>query len=99
VQIVLQVIEGEPSTLRCPITSGGEPVDIAADYPDLLTRLRVDSDDPVEAAPTIEDTNVIIVVIPPLTAEARAHWELRDDAADFTWLTATIEVDRDLVPQ
>lgn len=97
----IEVYEGEPSHLRLPIATNGDPVDVAADYPGLVARLRVDGSDPIELDITVDpaEPHVALSTIPPLTAGPAVWWELRDAAADQTWLACRVYVQRDPVPQ
>lgn len=96
--VIVRVIAGEPHTFVMPITNAGAPVDVAAEYPNLVSRVKVGDAATVESTPAIVETNKIVVVIPALTYGVEAYWELRDATADQTWVSATFVIDPDLVP-
>lgn len=93
------VLEGEPSSIVFPITINGEDVDVATEFPNLVSRTRVSEESVLESPVTYSGPSEIVVVIPPLTYSRteKVYWELRDSDADKTWITAPVKVERDRV--
>ena len=98
-EMKIDVLAGEPSSIVFPITINGDAVDVAANFPSLVTRTRV-GDDPVVVTPTtIKNVNEVVATIPALSYARgqKIYWELRDVDADKTWITAKIVVQEDKV--
>jgi hypothetical protein len=95
----IDVLEGEPSSIVFPVTINGAPVDVAAEFPNLVSRTRVTDDSVLESTVDIQNVNEIIATIPALVyvRGQKVYWELRDVTADKTWITAKVEVERDRV--
>ena len=93
------VLADEPHTVLIPVTNEGEVVDLAADYPELTSRIMIGSDPVIEDVVDVQDTNVAVITFPALQRGSKILWELRDQAADRTWLTGRINVAKDTVPQ
>lgn len=93
------VLADEPNEVHLPITLSGSPVDLAVDYPALVSRLKIGNDATIEDPIGIQDTNVAVISIPSLPRGVKIYWELRDSAADKTWLTGRINVAKDALPQ
>lgn len=93
------VLADEPHTILFPVQHAGSAVDLAADYPELTSRIKIGDEATVETVVEIQDTNVAVVVFPALQRGSKIYWELRDEAADQTWVTGRINVAKDALPQ
>jgi hypothetical protein len=95
----INVLEGEPSSIVFPVKINGVEVDVAAEFPNLVSRTKA-GDGAVQVSPTVvQNTNEVVAVIPALTyvKGQKVYWELRDLDADKTWISARIAVQEDKV--
>lgn len=93
------VLADEPHTVLIPVTNQGTVVDLAEDYPELTSRIMIGAEPVIEDVVEVQDGNVAIIEFPPLQRGSKILWELRDSAADRTWLTGRINVAKDALPQ
>lgn len=95
----IDVLEGEPSSIVFPIKINGVEVDVATEFPNLVTRTRRGEETVLEAAVVIQNTNEVVATIPalPYVRGEKVYWELRDLDANKTWITAKVAVQQDKV--
>jgi hypothetical protein len=92
------VLADEPHVVLIPVTNGDVEVDLAADYPQLTSRIMIGTA-VTEDLVGVQDTNVAVITFPALQRGVKVRWELRDQAADQTWLTGQINIAKDNIPQ
>jgi len=95
----LRVLEGEPSSIVFPIKINGEAVDVATEFPNLVSRTRTGDGTVLESVITVQNFNEAVAIIPALTyvRGQKVYWEMRDLDADKTWISARVEVEQDKV--
>lgn len=95
----LKVLEGEPSSIVFPIRINGVDVDVASEFPNLVSRTRAGDSPVIETAVVVQNTNEAVATIPALeyVRSQKVYWELRDLDANKTWISAKVEVQRDKV--
>lgn len=95
----IEVLEGEPSSIVFPITINGVEVDVATEFPNLVSRTRHSDSTVTETPVEIQNMNEVIATIPSLTyvRGQKTYWEMRDLDADRTWIVARVVVQQDKV--
>lgn len=98
-ELKLVVLEGEPTSIVFPIKINGVEVDVAAEFPNLVSRTRTGDGTVLEAPVTVQNTNEAVAIIPALTyvRGQKVYWEMRDLDADKTWIAARVVVEEDKV--
>lgn len=98
-EMKIVVLEGEPTSIVFPIKINGVDVDVAAEFPNLVSRTRTGDGTVLESATTVQNTNEVVATIPALTyvRGEKVYWEMRDTDADKTWISARVVVEEDKV--
>lgn len=95
----IDVLEGEPSSIVFPITIDGVAIDVATQFPRLVSRTRLSDGSVLEAAVLYQNTNEVVATIPALVymRGQKVYWEMRDLDANKTWIVARVVVQQDRV--
>lgn len=98
-EMKIEVLEGEPSSIVFPIRINGVEIDVATEFPNLVSRTRMPNNEVVETPVGVQNLNEVVATIPPLVYARgeKVYWEMRDLDANRTWITARVIVQQDKV--